>query len=127
MEEILFEKILNPFKASTGITEKRDQVYFTIEIVKYAENEEAYVSITGVHGPLPSGNAKGSCGQNIDDFIEDNSVKYNKHWNKELYIEFIEFWKKNHMKPVTKDSTYFNQLINETEKFPKSKHLPVWH
>lgn len=126
MEKTLYRRVLNPFRASTGGKYKY-RVFFVIEITQVGNNPHPYFSIWGVHGPLPSGNCMGSCGQNLDDFINDTSVVYEKGWNPTLYQELIDFWKQNHLKTVDKNTTYYYKLIETAKKFPESNTDSPWN
>ncbi len=126
MEKIFFSRILNPFKAAKN-TKYKYQVYFTIEITQLEGNPHPDITVSGVHGPLRTGNSIGGCGQNIDNYIDDKTVEYNKGWNKKLYLKLINFWKQNHLKKCEPGTEYYNQIIKESNKFPESTRIPAWH
>lgn len=91
-----------------------------VDIFVKAEFNNGRLSISGVIGPLPSGNASGGCGQIDMDFShrnpEDNDKRYDnpispeeitfaKGWNKDLWWDFLDVWKQwhlNDMKPGCK-------------------------
>lgn len=97
-------KIVNIGTVPVG--SRRANVYCKIE------NENGRLSISGVVGPLPSGNALGGCGQ-IDmefkhrneadddkrygDLIGPNEIKFSKGWNATAWFDFLEVWKKWHL------------------------------
>ena len=126
MTNFLYKRIVNPFKANAGGSKYKYQVFFEIGINKIGNNTDYYCSIWGVHGPLASGNCMGNCGQNIDDFVNDSNIVYNKGWDKNLYEKFIQFWKDNHLKTVKEDSDYYHKLVETAEMFPEStsSHYP---
>ena len=57
------------------------------------------LSITGVEGPLPSGNAAGSCGQ-IDDILREYEIArwgFANGWNESLLQRFLDAWCEWHL------------------------------
>lgn len=124
-EKIYFKKIINPFKAFAG-GKLRYQVFMTIRISKIGNNKYPDFAISGVHGALPSGNAHGSCGQIIDNFINDDTKVFNKGWNQELYLKLVDLWKENHLHDV-KDDKYFKRLTSLVEKFPIATNECSWN
>jgi len=92
--------------------------------------------ISGVIGPLPSGNALGSCGQ-IDMEFEhrnkgDNDLRYDhpikpsdfnfsRNWDKELWFDLLDIWAEWHMKKdVPKD------VIDKLLSMPDTDKVPAW-
>ncbi len=53
------------------------------------------LSISGVVGPLPSGNCLGSCGQIIMNWVP--IVKYAKGWNPSMVNRFLDVWRRWHL------------------------------
>ena len=127
METIYFKKVLNPFKAPIKYLKNKYQVFFVIKITKLGENQHPYFSIYGVHGPIYNGNCHGSCGQNIDEFINEENLEYNKGWDKSLYQKLIRFWKKNQLKNVEKDTDYYRELVEKSEDFPEAINECSWN
>lgn len=57
--------------------------------------KDGCLSITGVEGPLPSGNCLGGCGQIVMDGLEMDS--YAPGWDAELAQQFAKIWKRWHL------------------------------
>lgn len=125
MNEILYKKIVNPFKSSAWGSRYKYQVYFSIEIIKLDGNKYPYFSICGVHGPTIGGNSMGGCGQIIDNFINEKKI-FNKGWNEKKYLQFVELWKKYHLTTVEKNSAIFHKIVKMCEIYPDSKNTPAW-
>ena len=125
MNEILYKKIVNPFKSSAAGSRYKYQVYFSIEIIKLDGNKYPHCSIYGVHGPTIGGNCMGGCGQIIDDFINEKKI-FNKGWNQKKYLQIVEFWKKYHLKNVEENSELFHEIVKMCEIYPDSKNTPAW-
>lgn len=81
-----------------------------------AEIEDGKLSISGVIGPLASGNALGGCGQIDMEFQHRNpqdddtrysspipaaSIKYAKGWDAEKWLDFLDIWKAWHLNDMT--------------------------
>lgn len=124
MSEVLFKKVFNPFKAEVHNGGRKYQVFFRAEIEHLSGSEFPYCAITGVHGANRFGDAY-SCGQNIDDFVDAEKV-FNKRWNQDLYLEFIEVWRKFHLKKACKGDDIYNAFIKALEKFPLSTNHCSW-
>lgn len=62
------------------------------------EFKDGKLSIVGVEGPLPSGNAIGGCGQ-IDMHLRDNiqSIKPAPGWNINMLRRFFAIWQEWHL------------------------------
>lgn len=67
----------------------------------------------------------GGCGQIIDDFINEKKI-FNKGWNQKKYLQFVEFWKKYHLKNVEENSDFFHEIVKMCEIYPDSKNTPAW-
>lgn len=124
IDKVYFKKVVNPFKATRFSEGRKYQVFFSVKIVGSSYNEDAHISICGVHGANRFGNAH-SCGQIIDNFVNTEKV-FNKGWNEELYLEFISLWKKYHLKDATDGTPMFNECIKAFEKFPASENHCAW-
>ncbi len=73
--------------------------------IKYTEG---HLSISGVIGPLKSGNALGSCGQINMSFwhrnskkekglIKPDAINFAPKWNVEQWLDFLDVWEKYHL------------------------------
>jgi hypothetical protein len=62
------------------------------------EYKSGRLSISGVEGPLPSGNALGACGQ-IDMHLrsEQNSITLAPNWTRGMLARFFDVWDKWHL------------------------------
>lgn len=67
--------------------ERYASVYAKVEL------NEGHLSITGVVGPLTSGNALGNCGQIKKPTID----KFAPGWDQDLLDTFFEVWKRYHL------------------------------
>jgi len=87
-------------------------VYSHIEII------DGELHITGVEGPLPSGNAIGSCGQlilNIENLASD--------WTSEMLITFRYVWSKYHLNHINSECEHQNELGQTWATHPLSAWL----
>lgn len=73
---------------------KRASVYAEI---KY---DGKRLSICGVEGPLPSGNALGGCGQ-INDSLDPAEIKPAPGWTQAEIARFLGVWKRWHLNDLT--------------------------
>lgn len=88
-----FSLIINPFSYKPPWTKKSMSVFFKIE---WKNNR---LSISGVEGPLPSGNCRGACGQ-IDMQIDNEYLshcQFNEGWSPIIFKEFLSIWKEYHL------------------------------
>jgi hypothetical protein len=83
------KKIINPGIINIG-SEKGANLYCAIEL-----SHDGRLSISGVEGPLPSGNARGSCGQII--MHEWDFKSYSKGWSPSLVRKFRAVWDEYHL------------------------------
>lgn len=81
-------KVINPGIVNIGRA-KGANLYCKIEI------ENGKLSISGVEGPLPSGNALGSCGQ--IDMHQWEFKKYSKGWDSVKVKQFRKVWSDYHL------------------------------
>lgn len=94
-------KIINPYKDET-YGGRSYNVFMKIEY------ENGKLSVTGVEGPLPSGNCLGDYGQIIMNFKEYDphgymsrlDVKLNAGWNRSMFKKFLDVWDKWHLNDV---------------------------
>jgi hypothetical protein len=85
-----FKKVVQPGSTDEG------RVFVIIEY--RTANGKNCLRITGVTGPLASGNAKGSCGQNVDDLA--NVIKrgvFMDGWNAASVAKLAEVWERWHL------------------------------
>lgn len=100
-------------------------------------NERGYISVSGVIGPNKHGNAAGGCGQIDMEFahrkpqdddkrytnpIKPEEIKFAKGWNKDLWLDLLDFWKIYHLQEVQLP-TYFVKFI---ESLPNADKQPAW-
>jgi hypothetical protein len=109
------EKVVNPMSIEV-YPGRRAQVYATIKF------EDGKLSISGVEGPLPSGDCYGSAGQ-IDMHLRDDdrsTWKYNAGWNSQKMDKLLEVWERwhlNEMKAGTpKQETFIREHKNEFDR-----------
>lgn len=81
--------IINPFTAK--INNRQVSVFMKIQF------ENGRLSITGVEGPLPSGNCLGSCGQINKPRSEYQNIHWSSWWNAGKYKKFLELWEAYHL------------------------------
>ncbi|KKN07847.1 hypothetical protein LCGC14_1063000 [marine sediment metagenome] len=122
------KKIMRVGTIDTG-NGRRASVYIV------AENRNDYLSITGVIGPLPSGNALAGCGQIDMDFSHrseaDDDKRYANHlikpadfnfapdWYGELWLDLLDVWKEWHLKKAPPQSVLdFINSLPDTDKEP---------
>jgi hypothetical protein len=82
--------------------------------IKFINGE---LSISGVEGPLDSGNALGGCGQIVDGLTD--IVAFAPGWNKTLMREFRSIWREwhlNHMVPGTPEQMAFLKTTAKGER-----------
>lgn len=72
-------------------------VYCQIRIV------DGELSITGVEGPLSSGNALGSCGQ-IEMSLDITKIRPAPGWTHKMLREFLTLWRRWHLNEMTAGS-----------------------
>ena len=83
---------------------KGGQLFCSIEL------KEGRLSISGVEAPLPSGNARGSCGQIV--MHEWNFKKLHKGWTPALVSKFRKTWDKYHLNDMKAGSPRQELAIN---------------
>lgn len=92
------KKIINPYRSKT-YGGRSYNVYMEIEI------KDGRLSISGVEGPLPSGNCLGSCGQIDMNFKEYDKrgymnlsdVQLNAGWTRAKLKKFFDIWARWHL------------------------------
>ncbi len=84
--------------------------------------KDGRLSISGVEGPLSSGNALGSWGQ--IDMHDWHISAYAPGWNKALEIKFRKVWKRWHLNDL---KTVIPQGVVEfLDKLPETDKSPAW-
>lgn len=87
-----FTKIIRPGTTTTW-NRRFISVFCTI---KYQDGK---LSIEGVEGPLPNGNALGGCGQ-IEMHIDSTylaNFRFAPDWNRDMLNEFLSIWRRWHL------------------------------
>lgn len=90
------------------------------------EYKDGRLSISGVEGPLQSGNARGSCGQ--INMSEWGITEYAPGWSEALEKQFREVWKRWHLNDikagskVQEDYLRANPIPKEDYAYPKSHY-----
>lgn len=114
MAKTFYKRILNPFNYATWEKGRKHPVFFVITIEQLDGNDKPDISVCGdyING----------CGQCIDNFT-DVDVSYNKGWDKNLYLELIDFWHKYHLKFTDEGSDLFNEAVELANKFPKAENV----
>ena len=90
------------------------------------EYKDGKLSISGVIGPLPSGNALGGCGQIDMEFKENDSrgyytfadIKKAPNWDNGKIAKFFQIWKVWHLKDVPQDILEFLAYLPDTDIIP---------
>jgi len=87
-----FTKVIRPGTTTTW-NGRRMSVFCTIEY------QDGRLSITGVEGPLSSGNCLGSCGQieTSMDLTYLACFHFAPHWNRDMLNEFLSIWRRWHL------------------------------
>ena len=59
--------------------------------------KDGNLSITGVEGPLRSGNCLGACGQIVMHLKAEDFTSFAPGWNKAKLLQFLDIWDKWHL------------------------------
>ncbi len=126
----MFKKVVSIGTIQIGGS--RAMVYVAIRIKEGGE-----LTISGVVGPLPSGNCRASCGQidmefkheNVEDddtrfkdsLIEPEEINFDKGWSKELWFDLLAVWKNYHLKSNIPD-----EVKVFLESLPATTRKPAW-
>lgn len=86
-----FEIVINPYYMKYDYQKRSFPVFITIKF------KNGQLSLTGVEGPLPSGNAKGSCGQINMGFDYHNIDHYTKNWDIKMFSKLMKIWDQWHL------------------------------
>lgn len=119
-------KIINPIMKKT-YGGRSYRVFLKIDFNSTPQNmhPEGYFSISGVEGPLPSGNALEGCGQ-IDIHLkkEDRAEwKYLEGFNDKIMDQIFDIWGKWHLKDISEIPEEVKQFILS---LPDTKAEPAW-
>lgn len=90
--------------------------------IKYREGK---LSITGVEGPLPSGDALGSCGQIVMGLEPCAFVDFAPGWDEVRVAEFLEIWDKWHLNDMRAGSPAQMRYLEEHPievKYPENHY-----
>lgn len=100
------------FIGTVPINGKQEKLFCKVEFRHLGDNPTSELSITGVIGPRRTGNSMGGCGQIDMEFSHRNSkhnderynspitpsqIKFAEEWNKELWLDLLDVWKKYHL------------------------------
>ena len=88
-----------------GITRDSGRLYAKVQF------KDGKLTITGVEGPLPNGNARGSCGQIV--MSEWDITDYALGWSPELVQEFREVWNRWHLNDLKAGSPAQEQYLRD--------------
>jgi hypothetical protein len=111
------KKVINPFTFDGG---------GVIRVFCEIEYKEGRLSITGVEGPLRSGNCIGSSGQ-IDmgwfPFNPDGrGVEFSAGWGREMVSKFFEVWDRWHLNDMRAGTARQEAAIREWKKTNKYEY-----
>ena len=88
--------------------------------IKYKDGE---LSVSGVEGPLPSGNCLGGCGQIVMS-LGTNDITPATGWNKSTIGQFLTYWEKWHLNGMQAGSPsqtqYLEGIKGEYSGYPRS-------
>jgi len=129
------EKIIHPCDCPI-YNGKKYPIFCTISY------KEGKLSISGVHGPLPSGNARGGCGQIDMKFAHKNPqhndkrtakpitpamLRFTPGWDSKTWLEFLEVWHLWHLNDLKAGCEHQRALGWEEEGYNKhpSEACPV--
>ena len=79
--------------------------------------DDGRLSISGVEGPLPSGNCLGGCGQIDMHLAPDQIVSYAPEWNTQTLRKFLAVWKEWHLNDM-KAGTPAQETELKKHEFP---------
>jgi hypothetical protein len=105
---------------------------------KVSYDDKGNLSIRGVIGALPSGNALGGCGQIDMDFahrdpkdndprydhpIRPEEIKFAKGWDRNKWLDFLDAWKHYHLNYMNAGTVKQEKALREWRaKNPKATH-----
>lgn len=86
-------KIINPCQCEVN-TRYSNTIQIANAFCKIKINKEGILSIIGVVGPTRNGDAKGSCGQCIDEIRQGTPTE---NWTDEMLQKFCDIWNLWHL------------------------------
>ena len=101
--------------------------------------EDGKLSITGVIGPTPGGNARGGCGQIDMEFehrdsahndsrytsrVKPSEMKFAKGWSADLWLDFLAIWKVWHLNDMKPGCEHQRALGWEQDGYDKHPSEP---
>lgn len=98
-----FSKLVLPGYLPLGLNGRHYPAHFNISYL------DGKFSISGVIGALPSGNARGSCGQCIEDLL-DPHLRLAAGWTKEMVEKFVEVWRRWHLNDMRAECEHQREL-----------------
>lgn len=105
-----------------------------------AEYDAGRLAMTGVIGPLPSGNALGGAGQidmefahrkktdndsRYDNPISPDAIRFAAGWNKEKWLDLLDIWKRWHLNDMKAGSPAQEEYLRAhpvVAKYPESHY-----
>lgn len=85
----------------------RGNIFCQISVYPHEKHGHTTLSITGVEGPTPDGNAVGGCGQidgSVREDLEHNKITFAPGWDAEKVGRFLTIWDKYHLNDLTAGS-----------------------
>jgi len=128
MEQYDFEKVV---RVGTIPQYMRPKTNLFVKI----EYKNKKLSISGVIGPLRSGNATGGCGQidmefahrdqkdndlryKFEDLIHPSQIDYAKSWTDTMWLDLLDAWKKWHLNDMNAECEHQKALGKNWENSP---------
>jgi hypothetical protein len=114
------KRIINPITKKT-YGGRSYRVFISIEYI------EGKLRITGVEGPLPSGDALGACGQ-IDTTLRTENRenwKYVPGWNAAMVDKLLEVWDRWHLNDMRAGTPKQETFLREWRKTNKGDYSQV--
>lgn len=105
------KKIIRLGEFHDGYHENYIDIFCKIKI------ENGRLSISGVEGPMPSGDCIGACGQ-INMHLKPAEIVPAKGWNSDLIVEFLAVWEKWHLNDMQAGTP---EQMEYLEKYPDIK------
>lgn len=114
-------KVIHPF--DTLIGKRFAPVFMKIEVQR--KDKGKVLTISGVEGPLQSGNCRGGCGQ-IDMHMDSkylSQVRYQEGWNRKMVNSLLAIWKRWHLNDMNADCIHQRELGWSEKKIDPDKPL----
>ena len=115
------KKTINPMNKKTF----GGRSYMVFITITPNRKDVDYFSISGVEGPLSSGNCLGGCGQ-IDMHLKKENRKewtYQKGFNDEIMDKLFDIWDKYHLK---KSDDIPSEVVDFLNSLSETKVRPAW-